>query len=157
MKYFVVEWFPDLEDIPKTTDTFWQKTTLKKLGYSPDHTSSNKVNVYKDPGTSFIRCSEIDIKREYIHILQQDGTIQEGIFRHRDAGGSKIGSQYFRRSGREQDRMYQLYRMNNTGNIHYHELILCKDEQYWRILAECSFNPETLDWTKGWFKEGPNL
>ena len=121
---------------------------MRKLGYSPDH-GSYKVNVYKEPGSSFIRCHEIDLNNEHIYNLQQDGTIQDGIFIFRKFIGDTIkGSRYFRRSGREEDRTYCLYRSNIYGNIYYQDLVWGKEDSGWRYLAHYKFNQETLEWTK---------
>ena len=79
------------------------------------------VKVYKDQGSDFIRCHEIEYNHEFIHILQHDGTISDGIFRERfHDGDTAIGSQYFRRSGREEEREYRLYRFNKSGDIYYY-------------------------------------
>ena len=122
---------------------------MKKLGFSQPDCGSTKVNVYEDPGTSFIRCVVINSNDEYIQILQ-DGTIQDGIFRFRwdGIGYTEIGSRYFRRSGREEGRVYRLGRFNTAGNIDYEDIILGKDDSDWRTLARYSFNQETLEWTK---------
>ena len=136
---------PEFEDIPKTTDTFWKETTYNKLMDGSD--GGLTVKVYKDQGSAFIRCHMIKSNNEYIHILQHDETISDGIFRGRYASGNTaIGSQYFRRSGRE-ERAYRLVRFNKSGNIHYEEQIWGKDDNGWRYLAEYRFNPETLEWT----------
>ena len=103
-----------------------------------------KVKVYKDQGSSFIRCHNITSNYEFIHILH--GTISDGIFRERYASGNTaIGSRYFLRSGKEEDREYRLCRDNKSGNIEYHDQIYGKDHIE---LAVYRFNPETLEWTK---------
>ena len=108
-----------------------------------------KVNVYKDQGSAFIRCHEIESNIEYIHILQQDETISDGIFRIRYAdGNTAIGSRYFRRSGREEGRMYRLFRFNESGNIYYQDQIKGKDDSDWRYHTRYQFNPGTLEWKK---------
>ena len=105
---------------------------------SPD--GGSKVKVYKHPGSSYILCHDED-NAEYIFKLQ-DETIQDGIFRMRwDGRKTEIGSQYFRRSGREVDRIYFLCRDNESGNIEYYDIIDARE------LAWYSFNPETLEWT----------
>ena len=63
-------------------------------------------------------------------------------------GDTVIGSQYFRRSGREEARIYRLYRDNKSGEIQYKDSIWGKDDSDWRTLADYRFNQETLDWTK---------
>ena len=91
----------------------------------------------------------LETKDEYIHILQHNGTISDGIFRTRYANGDTvIGSTYFRRSGREEGRLYRLYRDNTSGNIYYIDKILGKNDSSWRYLADYRFNQETLEWTK---------
>ena len=108
-----------------------------------------KVKVYKVQGSAFIRCHNINYNQESIHILQNDETISDGIFRIRFANGdTAIGSKYFRRSGREEVREYRLYRNNKSGNINYRDSILGKDNSGWRTLAAYSFNQETLEWKK---------
>ena len=149
--FIVLGSIPDFEEIPKTPDTFWKETTYNKLVYGSDGDDSSdggyKVNIYKDQGSAFIRCYDDD-NDEYIHILQHDGTIADGIFRERWADGdTAIGSKYFRRAGREEQREYQLYRFND-GNIYYDDKIYGKDDSGWRTLAEYRFNQETLDWTE---------
>ena len=110
------------------------------------HFDSTKVNVYKEEGSSFIGCEEIKSNDEYIHILQQDGTIQDSIFRYRwDDGDTVIGSKYFRRSWKEKGRFYCLLRFNNTGDIEYQDRFKGKHESDLRYLARYSFNPKTLD------------
>ena len=107
-----------------------------------------KVKVYKDQGSAFIRCHDIEYNSERIHILQEDETISDGIYRERYADGSTgIGSQYFRRSEREEGRLYRLFRFNKSGDIHYNDGIYGKDDSGVRSLAEYRFNQETLDWT----------
>ena len=146
-KLFIVESIPDIEDIPKTPDTFWKETTLNKLIDGSDRV--DKMKVYKDQGSAFIRCHEIKYNYEAIHILQHDGTISDGIFRERFASGNTtIGSEYYRRSEREEDRVYRLFRYNDDGEIHYEDKILGKDDSGWRFLAAYRFNPETLEWKK---------
>ena len=141
----VVGSMPDFEDIHKTPDTFWKETTWNKLILGSD--GGPKVKVYKNLGSSFIRCHYIVSNSEYIHILQQDGTVSDGIYRVRVANGNTtIGSQYFRRSGREEGRMYRLYRFND-GDIYYDDRICGKDDSGWRDLVSYSFNQETLEWT----------
>ena len=135
-----------MEDIPKTQDTFWKKTTWNK--FIDGSGGGAKVKVYKDQGSAFIRCHNIESNYERIHILQHDGTISDGNFREFDDGHTGIGSQYFRRSGREEERMYELYRYNESGSIYYYDQIMGKDDSAWRILAAYRFNQETLDWTK---------
>ena len=108
-----------------------------------------KVKVYKDQGSAFIRWHSITSNNEYIHFLQQDGTIADGIVRDRWADGyTAIGSQYFRRCGREEERAYGLYRWNKSGNIDYQDQIMGKDDSGWRYLAKYRFNQNTLEWTK---------
>ena len=107
----------------------------------------DKLKVYKDQSSSYIRCDEIELNTEYIHILQQDETIGDGIFRERFASGnSAIGSQYFSRSGREEEWIYCLYRFNESGNIYYYDKILDKDVGVWRTLAKYIFDSKTLRW-----------
>ena len=109
---------------------------------------SIEIKVYKDPGSSFIRCHEIKSNDEYIHNLQPDGLFESGIYRYRFASGNTaIGSIYFRRSGREEDREFCLYRDDKSGDIHYYDDINGKYESGLRTLAKYRFNPETLDWT----------
>ena len=109
----------------------------------------DKVKVYKDQSSSFIRCDDIESYTEYIHILQDDETISDGIYRFRFASGNTaIGARYFRRAGREEGRWYRLYRDNKSGNIDYHDRILGKYEYSYRTLAMYSFNQETLEWKK---------
>ena len=143
----VVGSIPDFEDIPKTSDKFLKETTYKKLIDGSD--GGPTVKVYKDQGSAFIRCDEIESYYDYIHILQHDQTIADGIFRARFADVyTAIGSKYFRRSGREEDRDYHLYRDNKSGDIYYYDQIRGKDDKFWRFLAKYRFNQETLDWTK---------
>ena len=147
--FIVVGSIPDFEEIPKTPDTFWKETTGNKLIDGSD--GGAKVKVYKDQGSAFIRCHEIEPNNEYIHILQQDGLISDGIYRERHLGGNTaIGShsQYFRRSGREEGRWCRLYRLNRSGKIEYQENIFGRDDSFWRRLATYFFNQETLIWTK---------
>ena len=107
------------------------------------------VKVYKDHGSAFIRCHYIESNAEAIHILQHEGIISDGIFRERCADGDTvIGSQYFRSAGREEDRLYRLFRFNDDGEIRYYDQIWGKDDSDWRTLTECRFNPGTLDWKK---------
>ena len=111
----------------------------------------NTVKVYKDQGSAFIRCHyiEVEINKESIHILQHDGTISDGIFKDKyGSGNTAIGSMYIRRSGREEGRVYRLYRDNESGDIYYVDQIWGKDDSAWRDLAVYSFNQETLEWTK---------
>ena len=144
--FIVVGGIPDFDDIPKTTDTFLKETTYGKLINGSD--GDLKVKVYKDQGSAFIRCHFIKSIQESIRILEQDETISDGIYRFRKASGdTAIGSQYFRRSGREEGRWYHLYRDNYDGEIRYYDKIYGKDNR-WRTLARYSFNPDTLDWTK---------
>ena len=127
---------PDFNDIPKTMDTFWKDTTKNKLKYGFD--GGGKVKVYKHPGSSFILYQDED-NNECIYNLQQDGTIQDGIFRSRDVyRNTAIGSEYFRRSWKE---YYRFYRLNKSRDIKYYDIIDGKS------LARYSFNTETLDWT----------
>ena len=143
---FVAEWIPDVEDIPKTTDTFWKETTFDNLIDGSD--GGAKVKVYNHPGSSYILCHDENKNIEYVYILQQDETIQDGIFRARDYdGNTMIGSKYFRRSGGEEDGSY-LVRYNKSGYILYNDKIWDKDNSSWRTRARYNFNPETLDWTK---------
>ena len=108
-----------------------------------------KVKVYKDQGSAFIRCHNIKSNIERIHFLQEDETISDGIYRERYAdGNTAIGSKYFRRSGREEGRLYRLFRFNKSGDIRYNDQILGKDDSGWRKLARYSFNQETLEWTQ---------
>ena len=124
-----------------------KETTSNKLFDGSD--GGDTVKVYKDQGSSFNRCHYIKSNQEYIHILQQDGTISDGIYRNRFAdGATAIGSKYFRRSGRDEGRLYRLHRLSESGNIQYQDKMLGKDDSNWRWLSAYSFNPETLDWTK---------
>ena len=152
-KLFIVESIPDIEDIPKTPDTFWKETTLNKLidgsDGGPNQDRGDKMKVYKDQGSAFIRCHEIKYNYEAIHILQHDGTISDGIFKDRyGSGNTAIGSQYFRRLGREEHRMYRLFRYNKSGDIEYHDHIKGKDDSDWRYHTRYRFNQETLEWKK---------
>ena len=63
-----------------------------------------------------------------------------------DNGNTTIGSRYFARSGRKEDRVYRLHRDNTS--IAYYDKICKEDECCWRTLAKYSFNPQRLDWTK---------
>ena len=145
---FIVEGgIPDFEDLLKTPDTFWKETTMGKLVYGSD--GGAKIKVYKDQGSAFIRCHEIEYDIEYIHILQHDETISDGIYRVRYASGNTaIGSKYICRSVRDEEREYHLFRYNESGNIDYDDVICGKDDSDWRLLAKYSFNKETLDWSK---------
>ena len=112
------------------------------------HFGSTKLKAYKEEGSRFILCHDKD-NEEYIHNLQPDGLFESGIYRYRWASGNTtIGSQYFRRSGREDSRNYRLFRDNKSGNIQYHDQIKGKDDSGWKFQAKYRFNPETLDWTK---------
>ena len=114
---------------------------------------SNKIKAYKDPGSSFILCYDKD-NDEYIHKLQKNGRLEQGIFRLRYANGdTEIGSMYFwDRSGREEQRKYILYKDNESGNIEYRDQTVNNwilfYEGIWRTSASYSFNQETLDWKK---------
>ena len=131
MNIFVcLEHIPDFDDIPKTSDTFWKKTTMEKLRYG-EHFGKQKVKVYKQSGSSFILCQEKN-GWEWIHNIREDGLLADGIYRFRAHGSTIIGSQYFERSGRGEYRYLQRY--NDSGNIDYCDLN--------------DFNPETLVWTK---------
>ena len=119
---------------------------MRKLIYGLD--GGFNVKVYKDQASAFIRCHEIASNYEAIHILQEDETISDGICRERYvSGNTAIGSMYFRRSRREEDRGYRLYRDNESGNIEYED-ILGKDDSGYRTLATYRFNKETLEWKK---------
>ena len=144
--FIVVGGIPDFDDIPKTTETFWKETTWNKLIYGSD--GDDKVKVYKDQCSAFIRYHDIEYNDDHIHILQQDETISDGIVRDRDASGNiTIGSRFFRRSGREEGRGYRLIRFNG-GDIEYQDQIWGKDDSNWRYLAAYRFNEETLEWKK---------
>ena len=120
---------------------------MYKLIHGSD--GGTKVKVYKNPASSFIRCHEIESNYESIFRLQEDETIQDGIFRDRwDDGNTSIGSKYFCRSGRQETREYRLYRVNESGDIDYYDRIFGKGDSDWRYLAIYSFNPEMLGWTK---------
>ena len=144
----IVGSIPNFENIPKTTETFWKETTFNKLVDGSD--GGPKVKVYKDPipGSSFIRCQMIRSFAEYIHILQQDETIQDGIFRTRwDNGNTGIGSKYFIRSGREECKVYHLFRVNKSGNIRYEDENSSNDGMCCiSIVEDYRFNPESLEW-----------
>ena len=149
MKNFViiVGGIPVFEEIPKTTDTFWKETTNNKLVDGLD--GGLQVKVYKHQVSNCIRLHYIKSNDEFIHILQQDEIIGDGIFRTRYANGDiVIGSQYYHSSGREEKRMYRLYRFIKSGNIRYYDQILEKTDSGWRYQAAYSFNPDTLYWTK---------
>ena len=107
-----------------------------------------KVKIYKHQGSAFISCHEMEDNLEYIYNLQE-GSIQDGIFRIRwDNGKSAIGSKYFSRLGREEDREYRLIRSNKSGEIQYNDKIWGKDDSDWRWVAAYNFNRETFVWTK---------
>ena len=107
------------------------------------------MKVYKDQGSDFIRCHFIKANYEYIHILQQNETIADGILRDRSASGNTaIGSLYLRRSWGEEQRFYQLNRFNTSGEILYFDQFAGKDDSDLRTLAKHSFNQETLEWTQ---------
>ena len=102
-----------------------------------------KVKVYKHPGSSYILCHSEENNDEFIYKLQ-DEIIQDGIFRERLRWGcTAIGSQYMSRSGREEYRIYSLYRDNKSLNIEYQDDIV----NVGIFLAHYRFNPETLEWT----------
>ena len=146
-RFFCLEHAPNFDEITKTSDTFWKKTTYEKLK-DGSHFGSIKVKVYKDQASSFILCRHDTDNDEYIFNIKQDGTIAEGIFRHRrDNGSTAIGSRYFSRSGRGEDRMHRLYKDKNSEAIKYIDEIKLKHDSVWRALAVYSFNPQTLDWT----------
>ena len=110
---------------------------------------SIKLNVYKDPGSSFVLCHNTNSNREQIFKLQPDGMFESGIYNIRGANGdTAIGSRYFQRSGREEGRQHRLYRYNKSGDIEYHDKIWGKNDTGWRWLAKYIFHPETLDWIK---------
>jgi len=136
----------DFDEIPKTPDRFWKETTYNKI-YGSD--GGAKVKVYKGQGSAFIRCHFIEFNIERIHILQNDETISDGIYKDRYANGdTAIGSKNFRRTRREEGRQYELYRFKKNGNIYYYDRIKFKNDVVYRTLAVYSFNQETLDWTK---------
>ena len=142
----IVGSIPDFDDIQETTDTFWKETTYNKLKDGSD--GGPKVMVYKDQDSAFIRCHDFKSNTEYIHILQHDETISNGIYRVRYADGDNgIGSMYFRRSGREEERLYRLSRYNDNGDIYYYDQICGKDGR-WKYLAKYSLYPKTLEWTQ---------
>ena len=156
---FCLEHVPKFVDIPKTSDTFWKNTNLDRLIHGSNMgfntlfggILSTNLKAYKDQGSSFILFHDKKKNDEYIHNLQKDGRLEEGIFRYRYANGdTEIGSKYFKfRSGREEFRKYILYKDNESGNIQYRDQSkkwLYHDE--WKTLAKYSFNPETLDWKK---------
>ena len=76
--------------------------------------------------------------------------MQDGLYRDKwDNGDTAIGSKYFRRSGKDEGRMYFLKRFHQSGRIEYHEEVWGKDTDCrWKVLSRYSFNPLTLDWTK---------
>ena len=114
---------------------------MEKLIYGSD--GDDKVEVYKQPGSSYILCHGED----YDYILSlQDEIIEDGVFRLRyDNGGTAIGSMYITKSDREENRSYYLYRSEDDEEIKYYERIFSKDDK--RTLAFYNFNPETLGWT----------
>ena len=106
-----------------------------------------ELKVYKDPGSSFILCHNPESNIEEIHNLKPNGRFESGIHRKRFASGDTIiGSQYFHMGWRREDRVYRLFRFNDTGDIHYIDKISVYDSS-WRNIARYSFNPETLVWT----------
>ena len=77
--------------------------------------------------------------------------IADGLMREKWVNGiTVIGYSHWRRSERDEGRVYRLKRFNGNegsiGEVHYEELILKKDAKYIRYVAEYRFEPETLDW-----------
>ena len=120
---------------------------MKKLINGPCGNDIGKV--YRVQGSSFIRIVSINSfhTQDSIYNLQDNETVQNGIFREWDTECDSIGSQYYRRSGSE-DRNYCLVRGNN-GNISYNTslwTIINGECMGWGTSKLYSFNPETLDW-----------
>ena len=59
-----------------------------------------------------------------------------------------IGSRYFMRGDRKEDRQYCLYRFNKSGNIIYEDKIWGEEDKGWRLLTKYQYKPESFSWKK---------
>ena len=113
---------------------------MEKLEYGK-HFLNWKVKVYKHPGSSFILCQSKYNNYECIYKIREDGLLADGIYKFKGyEGDTQIGSKYFCRSGRKEEREYSLGRNNESGNIHHYRE--SEEGDYLRYF----FNPETLVW-----------
>jgi len=148
-KNLALRFIPDTNDIPKTAESFWKETFMDEL-IDSSCKSGLKVKVYKQEGSRFISYHD-PFDHGWIFNLQEDETLQDGIFRKNWGDGSSfIGSMYHRRSGRDKERMYYLYiyTLHMSKVIEYHDIIWGKDDRFWRDLVKYRFNQETLVWGK---------
>ena len=103
-----------------------------------------KIKLYRNKNSNFVRVHNIGNNHEYIHIIDKNGLLKLGIFRYKVPNmDTSIGSRYFRRGDRKEDRQYHLYRFNKSGNIEYEDQ-RGEEDKGWRLQTKYEYIPETF-------------
>ncbi len=106
------------------------------------------VNMYRVKDTKFVHCHDSD-NHEYLYKIQEDGLLQDGIYRYKFPDGETIiGCRLFWRGDRQENKEFRLYKSSSDGEIRYQESVSGKENPGWRIVTEYKFHPETMSWSK---------
>ena len=117
--------------------------------YDDESRNQDKVKLYRNKNSDFVRVHDIKDNHEIIQLTDENGQLKHGIFRYTIPNKkTNLGSRYFRRGDRNQNREYSLYRFNESVNIIYQDQVYGKEDKAWKVLTKYEYKPKTLSWVK---------
>ncbi len=149
MKFFCLEYIPDFNEIEKTESNFYKTSTVGEIMVGDMSRNRDIVKVYRKSQEPFVLVHNLTDDHEYIHKLNDEGQLQEGIYRYKfPDGGTEVGCRLFRRGDRQESKVYRLYKFSSSGRIEFDERVAGKEDKKWRYITEYKFNPDALSWSK---------
>ena len=117
--------------------------------YGDKRVSKAKVNLYRKSQEPFVLVHNIEENIEYIHKMNEDGLLQDGIHRYKwPDGDTALGCNLFWREDEQDENLFMLYNFSSSGQIRYLERVLVKEEKSWRTITDYMFLPDTSSWSK---------
>ena len=155
--FFYLEYVPTWEDIPMTSEYFWKKTNHgfmfydKVAGIFQTPFVGTTWMCYRRKGDDFVRVFDSEDNSEFLHQLQENKTLKDGIHRIKfDNGETLLGYQYFDRTygNTGEDRIYSLNMTVSGDIIQYLEQIFSRKTNKWKVVTAFQYNKETFTWSK---------
>ena len=145
---FCLEYIPDFNEIEKTESNFYTTSTVGEIMYGDKSRNTTTVNIYRNSQEPFVLVHNLTDDHEYIHKLNDEGQLQEGIYRYKFPwGDTEIGCRLFWRGDRQEDKVFRLYKFSSSGEIRYFEQVWGNEDKSYRTVTEYMFHPDTLSWS----------
>ena len=94
----------------------------------------------------YINCTKYN--SGYISKLQDNGFLQDGLYRYRYCWKTQIGCTIFDRGDRKECRKKCFKKLIFPGEIVYKEQVWSKEDLGWNPVTEFKYHPDTFSWEK---------